>query len=332
MSDSSGGAKPVLRDTPTAELALRALDDALKRAAKQRQNPDLVGFIRGVSPTSGPATFTPVPPRVSQSARTKGTADATDNEGLWGLPLILAVLEGSSPASLVVPSPAGSGSSAGGVVTGTGERSAGISGIAGRAIVSAVRTCTLAAPTEDQDALLASLLSRVVCSDDPGADTVVSKGMLLPALAAVMGAVGCDSRALAPGGEASAAVPALLRAALDEETAKRDDTPSYSSCCQCLAAVLNKLTSGPELDASVALVVEALKDAFVAQAEMRERVGDRAKQDTRTAEVENERLQDRVGPVECLAWTLKAVAMRVGLSSAFVELLDLLCGLLVSLT
>ncbi|CAB1109523.1 unnamed protein product [Ectocarpus sp. CCAP 1310/34] len=143
-----------------------------------------------------------------------------------------------------------------------------------------------------------------------------------------MGAVRLDSKALrGPGGAAVAAVPSLLSGALAEGAAGLIEEPlggddgsgaaasaRRAPCCQCLAAVLNKLADGAEADSAVGLVVTALTEAFSGEGE--------AAMDVDGAAAAGE------GPVQCLAWTLKAVAMRGGNGDAFSELLGLLCGLL----
>lgn len=184
---------------------------------------------------------------------------------------------------------------------------------------------------------------------------------LLPALAAVMGAVSLDSAALGPGGAAAAAVPALLSASLAEGSSglvkagasgagagpassgrgqggSAAAAAASAPCCQCLAAVLNKLATGPELDSAVALVVEALTAEFAGLGvgdEAGGGGGDAGAMDVEGAEMREEAREQRrgrggetVGPVQCLAWAVKAVAMRGGLGEAFSALLDLLCGLL----
>lgn len=266
-----------------------------------------------------------------------------------------------------------------------------------RAAVSAVRTCTRVAPVAEQEALLSSLLSKLLVApsspsplgiqgpndgqhstdDDDGTSiggggggdsssgsSIAAKQTLLPALAAVMGTVSCESPALAEGGAAAGAVPALLAAGLAEGGvglgADRRGSRVYISggggadggggrsssvktlaasapCCQCLAAVLNKLARGSELDLVVKLVVDALKAAFGESAAEAEQKGTESMSKA-AMEVEGEgegRREEEegaraagVGPVQCLAWTLKAVAMRGGLGCAFGDLLDLLCGLL----
>lgn len=164
---------------------------------------------------------------------------------------------------------------------------------------------------------------------------------LLPALAAVMGAVSLDSAALGPGGAAAAAVPALLSASLVEGSAGLVEAASAPPPCgQCLGAVLNKLARGPELDSAVALVVEALTADFAAvrgsgkaggggRGSGGGSGGDVGAMDVEGVAAEREEgFGETPGPVQCLAWAVKAVAMRGGLAGAFSALLDLLCGLL----
>ena len=170
-----------------------------------------------------------------------------------------------------------------------------------------------------------------------------------------------DSRALGPGGAAAAAVPALLAAALAEGAIGLSSGggggdsgggggsggggsggggggsggATVAPCCQCLAAVLNKLAPGTELDSAVALVLDALKRAFSSTPGSEERGGPRRSDamDVEAAMVEGGGGGgggDGVGPVQCLAWTVKAVAMRGRLGKECSELVEILCGLLVS--
>ncbi|CAM9457380.1 unnamed protein product, partial [Ectocarpus sp. 12 AP-2014] len=375
---SAATERPLLRCTPGAEIALRALDHTLKRGARRGHHGDeILAFVRGAAPPPlpwsscpRPATAAPPPaaadgaavPSAPQTAAkeerqfkdSSGGGAGAGSDGRWGLPLLLAALD----ASLSGPKEGGTNSSAetAGVAGGSGggDRSAGagtsaLSHGALAAVVSTARTCTQAAPADDQEALLSSLLSTLLPPPSPtsaagGAGAGVGSGgggavvgaiekhsALLPVLGSVMGAVRLDSKALrGPGGAAAAAVPSLLSGALAEGAAGLIEEPLAAGgsgsdggaasarrapCCQCLAAVLNKLAGGAEVDSAVALVVKALTEAF-------SREGEGA------MDVDGAVAAAGEGPVQCLAWTLKAVAMRGGIGDAFSELLGLLCGLL----
>lgn len=356
-----------------AEVALRALDDVLKRGVKWGHHGDeILAFIRG----DAPARATDVAPASTAAPPAKASA-TTENLGPWGLPRLLGVLDSASPSFSRQGRLAGSDPSrdvrtnpnedatvaAGGGADHPSPSAWSLSFGALGAAVSAVRTCTQAAPPDEQEALLSSLLSQVLppsVASAAGHGTSLSEGesdsrkkaavggrieqhaALLPALAAVMGAVSLGSRALEKGGAAAAAVPALLSAALAEGAEGlveggggwRRGTGVRTSgiagggiagaapCCQCLAAVLNKLAAGPELDSAVGLVVGALTEAFSDAG---------GKDEGEAMDVEGEgggEGRDGMGPVQCLAWTVKAVAMRGGLGGVFSSLLDLLCGLL----
>lgn len=367
---SAATERPLLRCTPGAEIALRALDDTLKRGARRGHHGDeILAYVRGAAPPplpwpSCPPPATAAPPPAAADGAAKEERQSKDSsggggagsDGLWGLPLLLAALD----ASLSGPEEGGTSSSAetAGVAGGSGggDRSAGagtsaLSHGALAAVVSTARTCTQAAPADDQEALLSSLLSTLLPPPSPpsaaGGGGVGSGGggggavvgaiekhsALLPVLASVMGAVRLDSKALrGPGGAAAAAVPSLLSGALAEGAAGLIEEPLAAGgggggaasarrapCCQCLAAVLNKLAGGAEVDSAVALVVTALTEAF-------SREGEGAMDVDGAAAVAGE------GPVQCLAWTLKAVAMRGGIGDAFSELLGLLCGLLTAVS
>lgn len=348
-----------------AELALKALDDALKRGVKQgHHGPEILAFIRG---TAASAPLPSSPPKAIATA---------ESGGPWGLPLLLQALDSALLSFSSRGRATGSGSSRDTVKVSEGDASVTAAGGAERpwvatlslsltalgSAVSVVRTCTQAAPPDEQEALLSSLLSQVlppspaaaasdsITPSNCGAGSSENNGIggrieqhaaLLPALAAVMGAVDLDSRALGTEGTVAAAVPALLSAALaegaeglvDAEGGWRrgagvgapgggEGTAGAAPCCQCLGAVLNKLTRGPELDSAVTLVVGALKTALS---------GGGGKNDGETMDVEGVGAEEglgKMGPVQCLAWTMKAVAMRGGLGSVFSTLLDLLCGLL----
>ncbi|CAN0278933.1 unnamed protein product, partial [Ectocarpus sp. 4 AP-2014] len=376
---SAATERPLLRCTPGAEVALRALDDTLKRGARRGHHGDeILAFVGGAAPPPlpwpscpPPATAAPPPAAADGAAvpsapptAAKEQRQSKDSSGgggvgsdcLWGLPLLLAALD----ASLSDPEEGGTSSSAetAGVAGGSGgrDRSAGagtsaLSHGALAAVVSTARTCTQAAPADDQEALLSSLLSTLLPPPSPpsaagGGGGVGSGGgggggavvgaiekhsALLPVLASVMGAVRLDSKALrGPGGAAAAAVPSLLSGALAEGATGLIEEPLAAGgsggggggaasarrapCCQCLAAVLNKLAGGAEVDSAVALVVTALTEAFSREGE--------GAVDVDGAAAAGE------GPVQCLAWTLKAVAMRGGIGDAFSDLLGLLCGLL----
>ncbi|CAN0144630.1 unnamed protein product, partial [Ectocarpus sp. 8 AP-2014] len=373
---SAATERPLLRCTPVAEIALRALDDTLKRGARRGHHGDeILAFVRGVAPPPlpwpscpPPATAAPPPAAADGAAGPSAPPTATKEErqsedssgggggggggsdGLWGLPLLLAALD----ASLSGPEEGGTSSSAetAGVAGGGGggDRSAGagtsaLSHGALAAVVSTARTCTQAAPADDQEALLSSLLSTLLPPPSPASaaggggggeggavvGTIEKHSALLPVLASVMGAVRLDSKALRGlGGAAAAAVPSLLSGALAEGAAGLIEEPLAAGgggggggaasarrapCCQCLAAVLNKLAGGAEVDSAVALVVTALTEAFSGEGEG-------------AMDVDGAAVAAGVGPVQCLAWTLKAVAMRGGIGDAFSELLGLLCGLL----
>lgn len=363
----SGGDKPCLRGSRTSELALRALDDVLASAAKRKHAPELVAFIRGLPPEAHSGD--PPTPGPGKASSVEGPASVSENGGgfdsdsgsrAWGLPLLLASLEdGPTPPS---PRPATRVFPTGGVSSDVATRAG---GAVLRAAVSVVRTCTRAAPPSDQDALLSGLLSSVVLpgsaaggelggddvEGDPGRGMPLAGRVPVEVLAAVVGAVGCDSPVFASGGAASAAVPELLRASFEEgargleegrvpgvesrgASAGRDGSRgsaplSSAPCSQCLATVLNKLAGGPELDASVALVVGGLKEVFGARAGGDDAGGSAPRaMDVDSGGVEG--TGGGVGPVQCLAWVTKAVAMRPGLGGGFSELLDVLCGLLVS--
>eukprot|EP00752_Nemacystus_decipiens_P008715 g7777.t1 len=372
---SETAATPVLLGTPAAEAALKALDDALKRGAKCGHGHEaaMLGFIRGDAPSS-------------ESAPAGGAAGdgGGEEQGPWGLPLMLAALDSASPYFTAKRNSSVERRSPG----------SGLSQSAFGAVISAVRTCTVAAPPGDQESLLSSLFSRILprppaaggggggedsdaaaaAEEESGRDagggtrTMEKHAGLLPALAAVIGAVSLDLAALGPGGGAAAAVPALLSASLAEgstglvETTREGGdgaggpaaaggsgggrgrsasggggaaSASSASCCQCLAAVLNKLATGPELDAAVALVVEALQAAFAGEGVGGTAGGgDEGAMDVDGAESKMGRGEEvgGEGPLQCLAWTVKAVAMRGGLLGAFSDLLDLLCGLLTTAT
>lgn len=396
--------KPVLRYTRASELSLRALDVALKRSVKWGHDAEILAFIHGAPPS-----VSPVSAAVNAA---DDIATSLRSPSSRGLPLLLAAL---SASSLAMPSSSSDmarsstmmndGSavsenlavsaekpSAGSLEALSSGRGAGDSGGGGRdrpglsrsalaAVVSVMRTCTRASPADDQEALLASLLSSLL-PPNPSGSTDSATGVnsapadgnsgkvgndaMLPVLAAVMGAVSLESRVFGSGGAAVGAVPALLAAALVERGAgmvteggtgqETSSVPSTAGegegtegkfkgdggvsgggnaatvapCCQCLAVVLNKLAPGDELDSSVELVVDALTKGFA-----RDDVGDAM--DVEANEdggVEVEGVGDgegegETGPVQCLAWTLKAVAMRGGLGGTFSALSDLLCGLLV---
>lgn len=408
----SDGSKPTLRTSTSAELALRALDDVLKNAAKRRQDIELTAFVRGVKPASSTGSTLPtsVVDETASSAKRVDPPSVGSDDRAWGLPLLLLALEGSSlPPPSWPPSESSAESNKIGIGSCTSSEGPGdvgggrdrqdaksnqapagtvrvpvISEAALRATVSAVRTCIHAAPADDQDALLSSLLSSLIpahtprtdCGEDseddaslagapeggrgnvriisPGRDLVASKRTLLPALAAVMGAVSLDSRALGAKGVATTAVPALLSAGLAEGAVGLEDayspgvvpqgcvrngnryravTPSTAPCCQCLAAVLNKLEGGPDLAANVALVIKALKEAFGFGVGTGEHGRNDDMEGLKPMDIDGEGTGDKesmVGPVQCLAWVTKAVAMRPGLDSTFSELLGMLCQLLVS--
>ncbi|CAN0285691.1 unnamed protein product [Ectocarpus fasciculatus] len=260
MGDGGSAAtgRPLLRRTPGAEVALRALDDTLKRGVRRGNHGDeILAFVRGVAPPplpwpsrTPPATAAPPPAAANGAAvplpppagakeeeQCKDSADGGGSDGLWGLPLLLAALDASS-----LSGPEGGTSSSGAETAGVagvsgGDRSAGadtstLSHGALAAVVSTARTCTQAAQADDQEALLSSLLTTLLPPPSPASatsgggggeavgETIKKHSALLPALAAVMGAVRLDSKALrGPGGAAAAAVPSLLSAALAEGAA-----------------------------------------------------------------------------------------------------------------
>eukprot|EP00904_Undaria_pinnatifida_P006781 jgi/Undpi1/3232/HiC_scaffold_15.g06606.m1 len=414
------------------------------------------GAMPAPMPVQDEAPPSPPPPPEAAATAT-GATEAKGSVGPWGLPLLLAALDAStrssssssssSPSLLPSPPPPSTSSSqspalplpsassstataaASGDPVGDGVEARGVSQNLLGSVVSAVRTCTMAAPAADQDALLSSLLSDLIPPPLPATTTtspnsnagsigsgsgggggssgsvsggggssrngidnvrgsgggnvggdggigsggggsgvrgggrggVVGERGLLPALAAVMGAVSSDSRALGPGGAAAAAVPALLAAALAEGAIGLSSGgggvdsgdgggsggggsggggggsggATVAPCCQCLAAVLNKLAPGKELDSAVALVLDALKRTFSSTPGSEERGGPRRSDamDVEAAMVEGGGGGgggDGVGPVQCLAWTVKAVAMRGRLGKESSELVEILCGLLVS--
>ena len=364
---------PTLRGTPAAVAALKALDETLKRGVKHdpRHAAEVQGFLRGDALSA-------------ETAGAPGTVGDGSGGGPWGLPLLLAALDSASLPFSARGDGAEKSTTGGDGCNGvhrSPETGSGLSQGALSAVISSVRTCTRAAAAGDQEALLSSLFSRILPPpaaggggggggggdpnaaaesglEDAGVRTTMEKhAALLPALAAVMGAVSLDSVALGPGGAAAAAVPALLSASLAEgstglvktgesgagATARESSGEGHGGsgaggggggggnggalsapCCQCLAAVLNKLARGPELDSAVALVVEALQRVFAGEGGG----GDEGAMDVEGATGGDEGCGEEVGPVQCLAWTVKAVAMRGGLPGAFSALLDLLCGLL----
>ena len=362
----SGGGKRVLRGTRVSGLALVALDDTLKRATvKWGSDPELLAFIRGAAPDppsshphpslttppgrSSPASAATTPVNYSSAATSEGKGDAPR-----GLALLLAALEASPPSSEVCCDRQS-----------WQPHTSASQGYYLSAAVSAVRSCARAAPEEDQDALLSSLLSSLVPRprEGSGDDAIEAEGKgmsMMSALAAVVGAVRLDSRALGEGGIAAVAVPALLKGALAEgATGLGNDGASYSAsfggrggddvgsgeasrspwvmemamtpCCQCLAAVLNKLAPGSELDESVALVTRALTGAFeTGVAPVDEGGGTVETSELMDVDEEGDECdvqEEGAWPLQCLSWTTKAIAMRGGLEKAFSTLLELLCGL-----
>ncbi|CAN0173653.1 unnamed protein product [Scytosiphon promiscuus] len=379
---AGGDTKPTLGWSLDPEVALKALDDVLKRGVKWgHHGPEILAFIRGEAPLASLPTSPACAPTNDAAAslpadplaRTIATAR---NGWPWGLPMLLEALDSAS-LSFSSRGRADPGDSSRDIRTlpegdtavtpGGGSEgppttaSLSLSPGALEAAVSAVRTCTKAAPPDEQEALLSSLLSRVLSPSvqctfaSPAERRTISSNItgvggriehhtaLLPALAAVMGAVDLGSRALGAGGAAAAAVRALLSAALAEGAeglveggggwrrgvgvrapGAGGGTGGAAPCCQCLATILNKLAGGAELDSAVALVVEALTEAFSPED------GQDGGEAMDVERVRGKEVQSEMGPVQCLAWTVKAVAMRGGLGSVFSVLLDLLCGLLLN--
>lgn len=362
-TDGVDGARRVLRGTRMSQLALVALDDALKRAVKRRHNAELLAFIRGAAPPRLPhllVSSQATPPSSCNSTANvprKPLAAGVQEDGNdpRGLPLLLAALESSSSSSPRPSDPEGNGD-------GRQDRWCFLTGSVIQRYpsfmraVSAVHTCARAAPEDEQDALLSSLLSRLVLprleaaadgdnSANIGAGSgLAGKPLQVSVLSAVVGAVRLESKVLREGGMAAAAVLMLLKGALAEGSAglgydgegnsagvaSGAVVEAVAPCCQCLAAVLNKLAPGSALDSSVGLVINALREGFSTKVTSVYGVEGADAMDVDGGEglIEYHR-QEGGGawPVQCLAWVTKAVAMRGGLSMAFTALLEMLCGL-----
>ncbi|CAM9842381.1 unnamed protein product, partial [Hapterophycus canaliculatus] len=111
-----------------AEVALKALDDVLKRGVKRvHHDADILAFVRGSFP-GAPSSFVPATPptTVADSAALPGTPLAkaieevtekttakADKRGPWGLPLLLEALDSASLSFLNQGRTAGSDSSRG---------------------------------------------------------------------------------------------------------------------------------------------------------------------------------------------------------------------------
>lgn len=338
------GGRCMLRGTRVSQLALVALDDALKRAVKRGHDTELLAFIRGAAPPRLPVTSQATPPSSSNSAanvpmKPLSAGDEEDGNELRGLPLLLAALE----SSLRPPDPEGN---RGGqqdqlcFVPGSVMQRY-LSSLRG---VSAVHTCARAAPEDEQDAMLSRLmlprLEAAADGDNGAGSGLAGQPLQVSVLSAVVGAVRLESKVFGEQGIAVAIVPVLLKGALAEGSVGlgydgKGNNPgvalveAVAPCCQCLAAVLNKLAPGSSLDSSVGLVIKELRKAF-GTGVMPVNGGGDGVEGADAMEVdggENHRQEGGVWPVQCLAWVTKAVAMRGGLSTASSALLEMLYGL-----
>lgn len=336
-TDGVDGDRHMLRGTRMSQLALVALDDALKRVVKRGHDAELLAFIRGAAPPPLPVTSQATPPSSCNSATNvprKPLLAGVEEYGNEprGLPLLLAALESSPRPS----DPEGNGGGRQGSVIQWYPSS-----IRG---VSAVHTCARAASDDEQDAMLSRLvlprLEAAAVVDNSAAigagSGLAGKPLSVSVMSAIVGAIRLESKVFGEQGIAAAVVPVLLKGALAEGSAGLGYdgegnnagvalVEAVAPFCQCLAAVLNKLSPGSSLDSSVGLVIEVLRKAFGTEVGPVNGVGGEV-EGADDMEVDG-RQKGGGWPVQCLAWVTKAVAMRGGLSTASSELLEMLCML-----